>query len=262
MARLLIFLLCICFSFISQAQTSETIVSSRPGQAFAPQVTGTGVFQVQSGFLTGESDFGVISPVDVDIFIHNTLFRYGISESFEVRASLTAENNRITGPQINSTDQKGISDLAVGMRYVLLDGSNSAGKMALQADIGLPLRTGTFSGNDNFSYQLLLIQTYSVFTENLTLNVNLGLVSPALNATPEGKYVVNFSHPVGDKLSAFLEHYGFISDGRVNAFYDGGFAYLINKDIQLDLSAGFGNNGEGETETSFWFADAGISFRL
>ena len=262
MRNITLFFALIFLPALTYAQTSETIVSSRPGQAFAPNVTGTNVFQIQSGFSIGESSFGTNQPIDNNIFIHNTLLRYGLSELFEIRASVTIENSRSTSTLFDPADPKGVSDLSLGARYVLLDGENRAGKLSLQADIGLPLRTGSFSSNDDLSYQLLLIQTYSIFTENLALNVNLGLISSAFGDSPDGKYVINLSHPLGGRSSVFIENYGFLSGGDIDTFFDGGFAFLMNNNFQLDLSAGFGNNGSGEEKSSSWFVDTGISIRF
>ncbi|MGB3467408.1 MAG: transporter [Cyclobacteriaceae bacterium] len=262
MRNILFLSLIFIFPLFTSGQTSETIVSSRPGQACAPNVTGTGVFQVQSGFTIGGSETGTNDLINDNIFVHNTLLRFGLSEKFEVRASVTAQEVRTSGQTINSTDVSGINDISVGMRYVLLDGNSTAGKLSVQTDFGLPLRTGGYQANEDLSYQLLVIQTYPIFTENLSLNINLGIFSSGFSESPDGKYVINLSHPIGTKTSVFIENYGFITDGSLETLFDGGFAYLLNNDLQLDFSAGYGRTTSDGVQTTQWFTDAGVSFRF
>jgi hypothetical protein len=62
------------------------------------------------------------------------------------------------------------------------------------------------------------------------------------------------SHP---NLGVFIENYGNLQQSDFDSFLDGGIAYLINNNLQLDLYSGFGKNDEVKD----FFVSAGISWR-
>jgi hypothetical protein len=69
--------------------------------------------------------------------------------------------------------------------------------------------------------------------------------------------VVNVGFSLGDKWSSFIETYGGVINGDFTIFFDTGLAYLVNNDLQLDLSGGYGKN-DGFAAT---FVDFGVSWR-
>lgn len=79
-------------------------------------------------------------------------------------------------------------------------------------------------------------------TEHLDLGYNLGY-----NYSGHGRGDLTYSVALGiglsEKIGMYLETYGEYSDFRqINLNYDGGFTYLLKKNLQLDFSLGIGIN--------------------
>src|SRR5690606_17180254 len=77
------------------------------------------------------------------------------------------------------------------------------------------------------------------------------------SAVPIGRYVLNFGFPIYKNIGGFIENYGQYRGDIFETRFDGGFAWLVNNNVQFDLSAGYGMN----TVTDY-FISAGISWRL
>ncbi|MEL6559211.1 MAG: transporter [Bacteroidota bacterium] len=260
----LLVILFLSIAISSFAQNSETIISSRPGQAFAPDVVGTGWFQLQSGINFTKLDIGNPSFATARQFSHNSLLRYGLSKRLDLRAMVTLTRENFRTELLPDNNSFGINDIEFGVRYNILDGNSNKSKLALQADIGLPVRAGDFSSGD-VPYDLLLIYSRPLIG-SVTLTTNLGLESIDFTVAPFARYVVNINFPVTSKLSAFVETYGTYvrqSYDEFSIFFDGGLAFLVNNDFQFDMSFGY----SGDTTQVFvperqWFIDGGISIRF
>lgn len=65
-----------------------------------------------------------------------------------------------------------------------------------------------------------------------------------------------------EKWGTYIEYFGFVpasKDGPNKSFFDGGFTYLVNDDLQLDARAGIGAfNGESPD----YFVGIGMSWRF
>lgn len=248
----------------SFSQNSATIISSRPGQAFAPDAVGEGWFQLQSGINFTKLDIGNPGFATARQVIHNSLLRYGLSKRLDLRAMVTLTRENFRTDLLPDNNSFGFNDIEFGVRYNILGGNSNRSKLALQADIGLPVRPGDFSSGF-VPYDLLLIYSRPL-TGSITLTTNLGLESVDFTETPFARYVVNISFPVTAQLSAFVESYGTYtrqSFDEFSIFFDGGLAFLVNNNFQLDMSFGYsGDTARGFVPERQWFIDGGISIRF
>ena len=74
-----------------------------------------------------------------------------------------------------------------------------------------------------------------------------------------GSLALGFS--LTDWLGAYAEYFGFAPEfdsGPDSHFLNGGFTFLISRDVQLDIRAGFSVD-DAETDS---FAGAGLAFRI
>ncbi|MCB0431613.1 MAG: transporter, partial [Mangrovimonas sp.] len=56
-------------------------------------------------------------------------------------------------------------------------------------------------------------------------------------------YSLAFGFSVSEKIGAYVEPYGsYLEGGTYESNFDGGVTYLLKKNIQLDVSYGFGIN--------------------
>lgn len=223
------------------AQYSETISSGRPGQAIGPFAVGKYVFQMQTGIDYISASQGVTTTGS---YIPNSVFRYGILEGFELNSGLAY------------TFSEGYEDLSyflIGSRINLYKGTTKLPAIGLQASFYIPTAT-------DVSKKVLPEALFVVggsFSNKLGYTINIGSsFNENFNAT--GKYVLNFSYSLSDKVGVFFEPYGTFTSNYFNIMFDTGLSYLVNNNFQLDILTGYGKNNN----MSEFMVGAGFSWRF
>lgn len=240
--KLCFFILALSVSIEASSQFSEQIRTGRPGQAIGTFVVGNKVFQLQSGFTRSTLNK---SYQDEGEFTFSNVVRYGIGDRFELSGVVGYKS-------FNSSSDEGINSTQLGGRYHLtqlngiIPNSCIQGRFSLKAEDNDFKRSG-FVSSWIYSFSYKILQEYS-----LTTNI----VFQTERKTKDWSYVLNISRGLNERFSAFIEAYG---DLNLNQNYlDTGVGFLLNDDIQLDISAGI-DIISGRNE---WFIDAGISMRL
>lgn len=258
MKRILVSLFfgCICYSAF--AQNSEVIRTSRPGQAFVPFTTGKNVFQVQTGITSGgfEDDDLDQSGDNIDYI---AAFRYSVLENFEIRSSFRLRRDEIEITEtnaVNTVELGGLSFWNVGVRYNIIEGTGFQPSFGFQTEVALNVVDEDYN-TEEIAPSFMLMHSQAL-SETFTLTTNWGVAWNGNDNDPAGLYVINVAFPITDKLGGFIENYGTLVGGDLDARWDTGLGYLINNDFQLDISGGLGRN-QGLTD---WFIDAGISWRV
>ncbi len=227
--------LCV-ISFVSLAQIS----TDRPSVSFGSTVVSKGSLQFETGFQIdgagGETNT-----------IYNTpLLRYGLNENFEFRAS----TNLIEGSEVSFTP------LTLGFKSRLTDEKGILPELSFLGQIALPGGGNEFKSESVVpSFRVIANHTLS---DNWSLGYNWGMdwtenVSGVTNA-----YTLILGTSFSDKVSWFVELYGFITDDDNDLGIDSGLTYLLSDQLQLDVFGGVGLT-EGLPD---WFTGAGISFAL
>jgi len=239
-----------------KAQYLENIHSARPGASFGAYTTGARVFQVQTGFA-----YDWKSQQDSDNTGNGIGYllslRYGVTETFEVRAAFGARRDKVV---VNGVDDDfgGLDLINLGFRWNVIDGQGSGPALSFQQDFRLNTGTSEVYRLSNLAPRTLLLYSMPL-TSWLGLTTNLGLVWDGEQPGPFGYYTFNLGFPVANKVSGFVELFGNINDDVFGASFDTGVAYLINNDLQLDLSIGFVSLFE---DSGAYFVDAGVSWRI
>ncbi len=229
------------------AQFNETIRTGRPGQSIGAFAVGSGIFQVQSGIDYFSSSGATISTKG---YLSNTVIRYGLTEPFEISALIEYKTE-----SFNAEPLTGLTALDLGMRYHIYTGKGLVPNVGFQVRWRLPKLGGDYEIK-NIAPRFILA-TSQTFSEKILFITNWGAAWNGENASPNGTYTLNLSYAFTNKFGAFIESYGNISQSDWDTFLDGGFAYLVNDDLQLDISSGIGKN-EGIQDFSI---SAGVSWR-
>ncbi len=235
----------ICISHWGYAQYSETIESGRPGQAIGSHVIGTKIFQVQSGYTVAGSTDATLESSDI-----NTVLRFGLSEYFEVNGAVTYGWVGHGGDNL----RKGWSQTEIGVRADIHEAEGIEPSIGFQYRMKFP---NDFSIRDNTSSIITLVTQQHFGKIGFTTNWGIDWVGQF--ADELGFYVLNLSTGLGAKTGVFIEHYGFFSGGEWLGKFDGGIAYLVTNDLQLDFFAGGGSLGY--IDDGSVFVSAGISWR-
>jgi Putative MetA-pathway of phenol degradation len=235
------------------AQFNETIRADRPSETVSPFTVGQGIFQVQSGF---ERDGSQNNGQDLKShsILNNTVVRYGLTELFEINALVEYRNLETTLHDVK-TSFTGLSALDVGMRYHILTGEGLVPNIGFQFRVRLPVLSGPYEIKD--IAPRINVMTSQRLSKKLTLATNWGAAWNGNDSSPTGAYTVNLSFPVCRGLNAFVETFGGLKQGDLTTDFDGGFAWIVQKNLQLDLYGGYGNNKGTKTN----FVTMGVSWR-
>lgn len=215
------------------AASQETeIVADRPGLADGSVTVGRGVAQVEAG-VTREGDEELLTlPV---------LFRYGFSDDFELRIE-----SDVLGITEDDTE---VAPVAVGFKYRFRDG------LSLIANVQPPSGGGVLR-SDSFESETRLVADYDLGND-FSLTPNIG-VAFAEGGDLTAVFAASLEHPLGP-VGAFIDFESRIADGDTSLIVDGGFAWVVRPDTQLDISAGVDVAGDAYPD---WFVGVGYSRRF
>ncbi len=232
-------------------QFNETIRTGRPGQSIGAFTVGKGFFQLQSGV----DYFSYNNPATSGSgALSNTVIRYGLTEPFEVSALIEYKGENVDSGS-DSQHDNGFSAVDLGMRYHIYTGKGLAPSIAFQIRWRIPKIGGDYEINQ-WAPRFLIV-TSQQFTDKLTFITNWGASWNGENAIPKGGYTANLSYAITSNFGVFIENYGSLQQSDFDTFLDGGIAYLINNNLQLDLYSGFGNNDDAKD----FYVSAGLSWR-
>lgn len=215
------------------------ISTDRPGFLFAPTVVPKGRLQVEAGLptLTLVRDSGD----EVRTWSLPVALRYGISEKFELRASLPiwTDVRDDTGP--STTSDEGFGDAEIGAKWALPE--LSGGPLAFQASLRLPTGESGFT-SDEVGGSAFLLHGRDL-GDSYWLQTMLGATHvPIAGAHDQtaGAIAALVSHPIADRWSAYVE--GTALPGLRNAagqsYLGGAVIFNPRPNMQFDLSADFG----------------------
>lgn len=233
-------------------QFSETIRTGRPGQAIGAFTVGKNILQFQQGLDYYSFADTKYPPIG---FLSNNVVRFGILETVELSAlfDYQYENTKF---DTNSISLSGISNLHLGFRVHLNDQKRWIPTTGFQMRLKMPNISNDF-GSNQLAAVMVFVANWSL-PKSMSLGTNWILNYNGNDHFPTGKYVINFGFPIYKKWTGFIENYGQVRQNVFQTRFDGGFAYLINNNIQLDLSTGYGNNQNVQD----YFVSTGVSWRI
>jgi hypothetical protein len=251
--RLLLLFFLLVIPLCSQAQYAETIRTGRPGAAIGAHTTGRKVFQVQTGVNFGQNSWDPSQKLPNSHSL--TVIRYGLLERLEVSAVVGFSRVKWSQLEQHDFDQKGLSAAQIGFRINVRDGQGKGPNIGIQSRLKLNVLDEDFEQQRLASAHLLAVT--QKLTSKLGLAANIGLsTSGNEDDHPSGIYVLNLNTMVNQKISVFIENYGAFGQ-QFSSKFDTGLGYLINNDLQLDASVGYGKN-DGVQDM---FVDFGLSWR-
>ena len=214
------------------AQQLGPIQLDRPDQTETPAIVPKGYLQAENGFLMEKSD-GANS-----IFTYpSCLWKYGINNRLELRiiTEITELKNKV-----NKNSEIGLMPVTIGFKTNLwkekgvIPHTSFIGHLT-SANIGTKHLRTTFAAP---SFRFLMAHN---ITPTFSISYNLG--AEWSGETPEETYLYTFAVGLSatEKLGMYAELYGFAPrSSKAWHGFDGGFTYLINNNIMIDLSAGYG----------------------
>jgi hypothetical protein len=234
----------------------------RPGIADGSNVVGPGRFQIETGI---QQEFRHADGTgDRRIFVPS-LLRLGLTEELEARVETNAYTwERTSDPSTSVARTEGGTPISLGLKYHFQDSDGiSQPSVATILRVFAPSGSGDFrtrhaTGDFRFAADWDFAPSFS-----LNPNIGLGIYEGADGRLfTAGLFAATLNYNPSKQLNLFVDT-GVQSpeerNGATSVIYDAGIAYLINPDVQLDLSVGTGGGGR---TTPHPFLSAGISKRF
>ncbi|MBL7767206.1 MAG: transporter [Chitinophagaceae bacterium] len=241
-------------SLITKAQDVDPIQTDRPDQTESPALTPKRQVQVEIGFAF-EQD--VVGGTQFRNITHpNILTKYGVNDRFELRLVTEYAGSRIA-TAVGEVGTQTISPTLIGLKVNFCDEKKWIPKTSMIFHLGIPALASKVYHQDGIfnTFRFLMQHTLS---DRMSLSYNLGAEWDGVVSSTTGIYTLSLSYGLLPKLGAYIELYGFVPQQTAAMHqYDMGMTYLVTRDIQLDVSGGFGLNAAAPD----YFIGCGISFR-
>ncbi|HAY88227.1 MAG TPA: hypothetical protein DCY51_02150 [Bacteroidetes bacterium] len=260
------------------------IETDRPDFTESPNVVPKGALQIETGFIlendkvemTGKfPGTGKWEEKRQNITMNTTLFRFGLTDRIELRLNTAFNSNSLneynvleSGPWLPANFQpadsffdpvSGFSTSFIGFKTNLFKSEKMS--IGFLGHLYIPeLASGDFAklSGQKVAPEFLIPLTYDI-TDRFGIAVQYGLSWDGLTPNPTTSYTLALGYGITDKLSFYVEPYGFLTNnGDELHLINGGFTYLINDDFQVDLTGGFGLNEAAPDN----FINCGASFLL
>jgi hypothetical protein len=229
----LIFFLVLCSTILAQTKDSTIFVPDRPGFATPPDIITRRVFEVEEGIQYENSTDGIMQ--NQNILLSSVLLRYGLLENAEVRIQTDYAYNIKDG--ITHSEVYGFNPLTIGTKIKLVEQQGVVPNLSLLFNVTMPFFGKADFRPENAAPSFYLLMSNDI-TEVINFCYNYGMIWDGSSSIPTHFYAVCLSVNLNDKLSTFIENYGFLNKTTKPEFYlDAGFAYLITNHFQIDLTA-------------------------
>ena len=214
---------------------AQNIITDRPDQTESAVTLEKGRLQIESGILNQTEGDG--NDKLKSLIIPTNLFRYGISKKVELRLVLQLDGLQTMD---DNAYQFALGSVELGAKIVLNQSEDPSVQFALLSHLVLPKDNWT-----QFSDQLGFLNRISIahdIDQNTSIGYNFGY-NHYTHGEGNSIYTVAIGHSISEKLSVYIEPYGSVfTDSILLSNFDYGIVYLVNSNIQLDLSFGLGFN--------------------
>lgn len=270
---------------ITMAVTAHAqIETDRPDFTESPNVVPKGALQIETGFMVEHNTELVTYPfpgtaTEERTFrntkLNTSLFRFGLFENLELRFNYALQSSKLHKYEIIEQGQawpsptelpdsaydplRGFSASFIGFKTNLY--KNDKLSIGFLGHLYIPdLASGDFAkaNEQKIAPEFFIPLAYDI-TDKFGVAIQYGLTWDGFSASPTANYTLALGYSITDKLSFYLEPYGFIvANGEEIHSLNGGFTYLINDDFQMDLTGGLGLNAAAPDN----FINCGASFLL
>jgi len=237
----------------------EPISPDRPDFTEGSGLVAPGHLQVEGGYTYARTGSAKGSSLG------ELLVRYGVDDRWEARFGLNSYdwiNTGIPGEKRIS----GFEDPFLEVKVRLNDADSnfrapSVPAMALLLQTTIPVGSRNLT-SDEWQPAAILAMDWD-FTDRFSLGGNVGGAYAADGNERFNQLFLSLSagYSIDDRLSAFLEGYGFnreSADGSSTHYLDTGLSYTVSNDLALDVRVGAGLDDPHPN----WYAGLGASIRF
>ena len=241
-----ILLLC-CVEVTGQDYAEFT--ADRPGASTGPAVVGHRVIQLEQGIqYDGDGGAGTIT-------FSNTLLRYGLFPSMEIRVS---GDGFLYRPEDASTGYKAaFSGLGLGAKISCFEGRGAIPAVSVLADFSIPS-----TASKGFDVEHLAPSLYLLFENPVndwfSVGYNVGAEWYGASPSPTAFIAVCFGFSVTGNLGCFLESYNYLGHLGNQFATDFGMSWQVSRRVQLDIAA----NMDLSNPSQCWAVSCGVAWQM
>ncbi len=248
-------------SFEGGPDLYEPIVTDRPDFTEASVTVGYGVVQLETGYtFTYDNEDDDVTRTHS---FPETLLRVGMfAEWLEMRIdwNYLEEETDIAGLEDSVS---GAEDLGLGMKIALTPQECILPETAIILQMTVPTGSSNFTADEvlpgfNYLYSWDINDEWST---GGSTGINGAIDDITLDSYSEVTQSWTLGRSWTEKLGSYTEWFVIIpasaDTNPTENYFNGGFTYLINDDLQWDIRAGVGLNSGADD----FFAGSGISFR-
>lgn len=240
------------------AAAQDEVVTDRPDQSESTSIVGRGIFQLETGIGLERDENSLAN--DETLEWGGSLLRYGLSDRFELRLAFTAHTVVSSETSARKFESQGFADPELGFKLRLREGDGLSPAIAFLAATTLPIGEDELS-SDRFDPTVRLAFDHDLSdTLGLGWNVGYSRESDGGDHQDYALYSASLGVDIDDRWGTFYELFGTVAVGGeaddAHSF-DTGITYLVNDNLQLDIAAGVGLNGEAPDT----FVGLGVSWR-
>jgi len=225
----------------------EPLVTDRPDFTEASVPVGRGVVQLEAGYTyTWDDDATGFTRTHS---YPEILLRVGVlADWLELRVGWNFLEETTSVGGVRNT-QSGSDDLLLGFKIGLTPQEGILPEMALIPQMTVPSGSTAFSANEEVLPGVIWIYAWEI--NDWLVTAGSSQINRAVDGAtnePFGLFAQSWTIGYGltDELGAYTEWFVLVPDGadteRTQHFFNGGFTYLINNDLQVDVRAGVGLN--------------------
>lgn len=264
-------------SHLSFGQFTELINSNRPGFSQSPYSVGKGVYQFETGLFYQTSKivptFTIPQSFGADIFFRTSFFL----EKLELNIDASYQRDKVAFKNIFTSHYftAGLSELTIGAKYLVyqkeytdkskeirswkrrhaFDWKRLIPAVAVYAGVNTDFLNDVHKTGSIFPKIGVLLQNNITPDFNLITNFYYDKMGTDY---AEFSYIITGTFTMSDHWSSFIENQGIYNSYNPYNNIGGGFAYLFNRNIQLDVSSRLNFH---EDKTGVYFG-LGFSYRI
>jgi hypothetical protein len=197
------------------AQEADLINADRPGIADGSGTVRRGSWQIELGLQRDEQDEDSLISTPL-------LLRFGVRDNLELRVE--------TGGYVSADDANGFAPVGIGFKY------RFAENYGVIVGVSPPSGTSEFKSRDT-SGNVRLAADYA-YGEKWAFNPNIGV------AIEEDSTSLLTALTVQYNVSPTLNVFGDVGAEGSSVMLDGGVAWVLAPDTQLDAAIGWGAHGD------------------
>jgi len=241
----------------SEKKDYGTISTDRPDQTEASNLVPRGFLQIETGaFYESLEVNGFKSKATT---YNTTLLRYGLLDNLELRVGFdfTEVRGELGGVKLNNR-LSGFSPLLLGVKIGIAEENGAFPEIAFIGHVNVPgfASTDFKTKSTGTDFRFSLAHTLS---EKSSLGYNIGMAWDGDITTAIYLYTLAYGYSFTDKIGGYAELYGNLyEDSNFDHLWNVGLTYLLNDNIQLDISGGTGITQNVQD----LFLSAGVSVRI